>query len=114
MCGDILKIVVAVALIYLCSYKRCLVRTATCEESYAREKLSIYFSRTRRTCRHCYLESPKGTERPQHSSCWRACRCLGEFDRDEQIRCMVITGSGHRAFAAGPDIQQRSDKSPID
>src|SRR5260370_5509152 len=35
-------------------------------------------------------------------------------DRGEEIRCMVITGGGDRAFAAGADIKQMSDKSPID
>jgi len=39
---------------------------------------------------------------------------LSEFDRDETIRCMVITGAGDRAFAAGADIKEMSDKSPID
>src|SRR5258708_9063225 len=39
---------------------------------------------------------------------------LGELDRDEQMRCMVITGSGNRAFAAGADIKEMSDKFPID
>ncbi len=39
---------------------------------------------------------------------------LTEFDRDSEIRCMVITGAGEKAFAAGADIKQMSDKSPID
>jgi len=39
---------------------------------------------------------------------------LEEFDRDDEIRCIVITGSGDRAFAAGADIKEMSDKSPID
>src|SRR6266699_4838022 len=39
---------------------------------------------------------------------------LGEFDRDDEIRCIVITGSGEKAFAAGADIKEMSDKSPID
>src|SRR5581483_1647884 len=39
---------------------------------------------------------------------------LEEFDRDETIRCIVITGAGDRAFAAGADIKEMSDKSPID
>lgn len=39
---------------------------------------------------------------------------LEEFDRDEAIRCIVITGSGEKAFAAGADIKEMSDKSPID
>jgi enoyl-CoA hydratase len=36
------------------------------------------------------------------------------FDRDDEIRCIVITGAGDRAFAAGADIKEMSDKSPID
>ncbi len=39
---------------------------------------------------------------------------LAEFDRDNEIRCMVITGAGDRAFAAGADIKEMSDKSPIE
>src|SRR5205085_10542865 len=38
---------------------------------------------------------------------------LEEFDSDDEIRCIVITGAGDRAFAAGADIKQMSDKSPI-
>src|SRR5258708_9517773 len=39
---------------------------------------------------------------------------LDTFDRDETIRCMVITGAGEKAFAAGADIKEMADKSPID
>src|SRR5437867_1915236 len=39
---------------------------------------------------------------------------LEEFDRDDAIRCMVLTGAGEKAFAAGADIDEMSDKSPID
>jgi enoyl-CoA hydratase len=39
---------------------------------------------------------------------------LAEFDRDNEIHCIVITGSGDRAFAAGADIKEMSGKSPID
>src|SRR5438094_6003182 len=39
---------------------------------------------------------------------------LEEFDRDEAIGCIVLTGAGDRAFAAGADIKEMSDKSPID
>jgi len=38
---------------------------------------------------------------------------LEEFDRDDAIRCMIITGSGDKAFAAGADIEEMSDKTPI-
>ena len=39
---------------------------------------------------------------------------LEELDHDEEIRCMVITGAGEKAFAAGADIKEMSDKSPIE
>ncbi len=41
-------------------------------------------------------------------------QALYEFDQDESVRCMVITGAGEKAFAAGADIKEMSDKSPID
>lgn len=39
---------------------------------------------------------------------------LEEFDRDEAIRCIVLTGAGEKAFAAGADVREMMDKSPID
>src|SRR6266704_211149 len=39
---------------------------------------------------------------------------LEEFERDEAIRCIVLTGAGEKAFAAGADIKEMSDKSPIE
>jgi enoyl-CoA hydratase len=39
---------------------------------------------------------------------------LEELDRDDAIRCIVLTGAGDRAFAAGADIGEMSDKSPMD
>ena len=39
---------------------------------------------------------------------------LEEFDRDSSIRCIVITGAGDKAFAAGADIKEMSNKTPID
>ena len=39
---------------------------------------------------------------------------LEEFDRDDAIGCIILTGSGEKAFAAGADIKEMSDKSPID
>lgn len=39
---------------------------------------------------------------------------LEEFDCDDAIRCIVLTGAGEKAFAAGADIKEMSDKSPID
>src|SRR5436309_4589180 len=39
---------------------------------------------------------------------------LETFDRDDEVRCIVLTGAGEKAFAAGADIKEMSDKSPID
>src|SRR6266567_1911379 len=39
---------------------------------------------------------------------------MEDFDRDDEIRCIVLTGAGERAFAAGADIKEMSGKSPID
>ncbi|HZO74138.1 MAG TPA: enoyl-CoA hydratase-related protein [Ktedonobacteraceae bacterium] len=39
---------------------------------------------------------------------------LEEFDRDEGIRCIILTGAGEKAFAAGADIKEMAGKSPID
>ncbi len=39
---------------------------------------------------------------------------LEEFDRNEAVGCIIITGTGEKAFAAGADIKEMADKSPID
>ena len=39
---------------------------------------------------------------------------LQAFDRDETIGCIIITGSGEKAFAAGADIKEMADKSPVE
>jgi Enoyl-CoA hydratase/carnithine racemase len=38
---------------------------------------------------------------------------LEELDRSEEIRCIILTGAG-KAFAAGADIKEMSDKSAIE
>ena len=47
-------------------------------------------------------------------------RTLGELvsalealDVDESVRCVVITGAGDRAFAAGADIKEMADATPV-
>lgn len=37
---------------------------------------------------------------------------LEELDSDAEIGCVVLTGAGERAFAAGADIGEMADKSP--
>ncbi|GCF09295.1 enoyl-CoA hydratase-related protein [Dictyobacter arantiisoli] len=39
---------------------------------------------------------------------------LEEMDRDEAIGCIVLTGAGDKAFAAGADIKEMADKTPIE
>lgn len=38
---------------------------------------------------------------------------LERLDADESCRCVVITGAGERAFAAGADIREMSDATPV-
>jgi enoyl-CoA hydratase len=38
---------------------------------------------------------------------------LERLDADEACRCVVITGAGERAFAAGADIKEMADASPV-
>ena len=38
---------------------------------------------------------------------------LEELDGDESVRCVVITGAGDRAFAAGADIKEMADATPV-
>jgi enoyl-CoA hydratase len=38
---------------------------------------------------------------------------LEAFDRDDAIRCVIITGSGERAFAAGADIKEMAGATPV-
>ncbi len=35
---------------------------------------------------------------------------LEDFDRDDAVHCIIITGSGEKAFAAGADIKEMSGK----
>jgi enoyl-CoA hydratase len=37
---------------------------------------------------------------------------LERFDADDACRCIVITGAGDRAFAAGADIKEMADQTP--
>ena len=41
------------------------------------------------------------------------CDALQELDRDDAIRCLVVTGN-ERAFAAGADIAEMADATPIE
>jgi len=60
------------------------------------------------------LNRPKLLNALNHHVVGELADALEAFDRDDAIRCVVITGAGDRAFAAGADIKEMSDKSPID
>ncbi len=38
---------------------------------------------------------------------------LEALDRDDAIRCIVLTGAGNKAFAAGADISEMSNATPV-
>jgi enoyl-CoA hydratase len=38
---------------------------------------------------------------------------LEVLDGDESVRCIVLTGAGDRAFAAGADIKEMADATPV-
>jgi enoyl-CoA hydratase len=38
---------------------------------------------------------------------------LESLDADESVRCVVITGAGDRAFAAGADIKEMAEATPV-
>ena len=38
---------------------------------------------------------------------------LEALDGDESVRCVVVTGAGDRAFAAGADIKEMADATPV-
>jgi enoyl-CoA hydratase len=57
--------------------------------------------------------------RPQQLNAlnWQLIRELADaaeaFDADGTIRCMILTGAGEKAFAAGADIKEMADQTPV-
>src|SRR5256885_14257312 len=60
------------------------------------------------------LNRPKELNALSFSLVGELADALEAFDRDESIGCIVLTGSGEKAFAAGADIKEMADKTPID
>lgn len=60
------------------------------------------------------LNRPKELNALNHQLVEELANALDELDSDNDIRCIVITGAGEKAFAAGADIKEMTDKSPID
>ena len=46
--------------------------------------------------------------------CTRLIGILGEIERDEEIRAVIITGAGEEAFCAGIDLKERKGMSDAD
>jgi enoyl-CoA hydratase len=59
------------------------------------------------------LNRPKELNALNNQLVGELAEALQEFEGDEEIRCIVITGAGEKSFAAGADIKEMSDKSPI-
>jgi enoyl-CoA hydratase len=38
---------------------------------------------------------------------------LEGYDKDDAIRCVILTGAGAKAFAAGADIKEMADQTPV-
>lgn len=58
------------------------------------------------------LNRPKVLNALNHELMEELVKALEEFDRDEKIRAIILTG-GERAFAAGADIKEMSDETTI-
>jgi hypothetical protein len=53
-----------------------------------------------------HAQPPQGAQRAQQRVLKRADRRLRRYDADDAQRCLVLTGSGEKAFAAGADIKE--------
>lgn len=58
------------------------------------------------------LNRPKVLNALNHELMDELVKALEEFDRDDNIRAIILTG-GERAFAAGADIKEMSDETTI-
>ena len=59
------------------------------------------------------LNRPKVLNALNHILMEELVKALEQFDKDEQVRAIVLTGS-ERAFAAGADIKEMSDETAMD
>ena len=60
-----------------------------------------------------WLDRPEVLNALDYRTMGELTAALEELDRDESVRCVVITGSGDRAFAAGADIKEMADATPV-
>lgn len=59
------------------------------------------------------LDRPRVLNALSHALMARLVEALERLDADPACRCIVITGAGERAFAAGVDIREMADQTPV-
>jgi enoyl-CoA hydratase len=59
------------------------------------------------------LDRPEVLNALDYATLGELAEALEALDADESVRCVVITGAGERAFAAGADIREMADATPV-
>jgi enoyl-CoA hydratase len=59
------------------------------------------------------LDRPEVLNALDYATLGELADALETLDRDESVHCVVITGAGERAFAAGADIKEMADATPV-
>src|SRR5215208_5659608 len=60
-----------------------------------------------------WLDRPEVLNALDYATLGELIDALEGLDVDPAVRCIVITGSGERAFAAGADIREMADATPV-
>ncbi|HWH36808.1 MAG TPA: enoyl-CoA hydratase-related protein, partial [Candidatus Limnocylindrales bacterium] len=58
------------------------------------------------------LDRPEVLNALDYATLGELVEALEGLDANESVRCVVITGAGDRAFAAGADIKEMADATP--
>jgi enoyl-CoA hydratase len=59
------------------------------------------------------LDRPEALNALDYRTMGELVDALEKLDSDESVRCVVITGAGDRAFAAGADIKEMAQATPV-
>jgi enoyl-CoA hydratase len=59
------------------------------------------------------LDRPEVLNALDYRTLGELAEALEKLDSDESVGCVVITGAGDRAFAAGADIKEMADATPV-
>src|SRR5215212_4156123 len=60
-----------------------------------------------------WLDRPEVLNALDYATLGELIDALESLDTDESVHCVVITGAGDRAFAAGADIKEMADATPV-